>query len=134
MSHAARSMVVPWNSSSGIPSPAPSVAYPTVASPRAIVAMAGDGSRTPLVTDLRNERHPEEERDVTSAQGERIRVQRVGVEQPLEERRVREVAEQRAVAGRSEEHTSELQSHSDLVCRLLLEKKKKRKKVPELTN
>src|SRR5438132_4155741 len=26
--------------------------------------------------------------------------------------------------GRSEEHTSELQSHSDLVCRLLLEKKK----------
>src|SRR5438034_4733367 len=28
---------------------------------------------------------------------------------------------------RSEEHTSELQSHSDLVCRLLLEKKKKRK-------
>src|SRR5438132_6848066 len=29
------------------------------------------------------------------------------------------------VLGRSEEHTSELQSHSDLVCRLLLEKKKK---------
>src|SRR5947207_4098951 len=30
-----------------------------------------------------------------------------------------------AAAGpRSEEHTSELQSHSDLVCRLLLEKKK----------
>src|SRR2546428_10295083 len=28
-------------------------------------------------------------------------------------------------AGRSEEHTSELQSRSDLVCRLLLEKKKK---------
>src|SRR5260221_10371468 len=27
---------------------------------------------------------------------------------------------------RSEEHTSELQSHSDLVCRLLLEKKKTR--------
>src|SRR2546421_2403942 len=33
----------------------------------------------------------------------------------------------RAVAaGRSEEHTSELQSRSDLVCRLLLEKKKKK--------
>src|SRR5438132_5698892 len=29
---------------------------------------------------------------------------------------------------RSEEHTSELQSHSDLVCRLLLEKKKKTNK------
>src|SRR5690242_20943964 len=28
---------------------------------------------------------------------------------------------------RSEEHTSELQSHVNLVCRLLLEKKKKRK-------
>src|SRR5260370_16692266 len=30
--------------------------------------------------------------------------------------------------GRSEEHTSELQSHLNLVCRLLLEKKKKQKK------
>src|SRR5438034_3794327 len=29
-----------------------------------------------------------------------------------------------AFVDRSEEHTSELQSHSDLVCRLLLEKKK----------
>src|SRR5438034_11658531 len=29
-----------------------------------------------------------------------------------------------ALGRRSEEHTSELQSHSDLVCRLLLEKKK----------
>src|SRR2546428_10205977 len=31
---------------------------------------------------------------------------------------------------RSEEHTSELQSRSDLVCRLLLEKKKGREAVP----
>src|SRR5438034_5087103 len=31
---------------------------------------------------------------------------------------------QRLATNRSEEHTSELQSHSDLVCRLLLEKKK----------
>src|SRR5947207_6149492 len=31
---------------------------------------------------------------------------------------------QPAMKARSEEHTSELQSHSDLVCRLLLEKKK----------
>src|SRR5947207_11163397 len=31
-----------------------------------------------------------------------------------------------ATSVRSEEHTSELQSHSDLVCRLLLEKKKKK--------
>src|SRR5260221_9967015 len=34
---------------------------------------------------------------------------------------------------RSEEHTSELQSHSDLVCRLLLEKKKTRKRMLTLT-
>src|SRR5438105_11462373 len=33
----------------------------------------------------------------------------------------------RAVDGRSEEHTSELQSRVDLVCRLLLEKKKNKK-------
>src|SRR5438034_4147045 len=32
---------------------------------------------------------------------------------------------------RSEEHTSELQSHSDLVCRLLLEKKKIKKSEEE---
>src|SRR5260221_2286843 len=31
----------------------------------------------------------------------------------------------RGCCNRSEEHTSELQSHSDLVCRLLLEKKKR---------
>src|SRR2546427_4514541 len=33
-------------------------------------------------------------------------------------------------AARSEEHTSELQSQSNLVCRLLLEKKKKTKHAP----
>src|SRR5579875_1284558 len=33
---------------------------------------------------------------------------------------------------RSEEHTSELQSHSDLVCRLLLEKKNRRYAKAEL--
>src|SRR5437773_2062336 len=34
------------------------------------------------------------------------------------------------VCSRSEEHTSELQSHHDLVCRLLLEKKNTRAMVP----
>src|SRR5688572_32410008 len=34
-------------------------------------------------------------------------------------------------SSRSEEHTSELQSQSNLVCRLLLEKKKKKKKKPK---
>src|SRR5690242_21960864 len=38
-------------------------------------------------------------------------------------------AEGRAREQRSEEHTSELQSHVNLVCRLLLEKKKKQTKV-----
>src|SRR2546428_9880163 len=33
----------------------------------------------------------------------------------------------RTIANRSEEHTSELQSRSDIVCRLLLEKKKSHK-------
>src|SRR2546430_3999740 len=36
-----------------------------------------------------------------------------------------------APAARSEEHTSELQSQSNLVCRLLLEKKKKQQHTPE---
>src|SRR2546427_6402760 len=35
---------------------------------------------------------------------------------------------------RSEEHTSELQSQSNLVCRLLLEKKKKKKTTKKTTN
>src|SRR2546430_8285734 len=35
-------------------------------------------------------------------------------------------------ARRSEEHTSELQSQSNLVCRLLLEKKKKKKKTHKI--
>src|SRR5260370_7468199 len=36
--------------------------------------------------------------------------------------------------GRSEEHTSELQSHLNLVCRLLLEKKKKKYKQARPSN
>src|SRR5438046_449366 len=45
-------------------------------------------------------------------------------EQP--EQRAEVLAEPLRVAGRSEEHTSELQSLTNLVCRLLLEKKKKK--------
>src|SRR5436190_7290753 len=41
-------------------------------------------------------------------------------------RRPRTSRPRRLTRRRSEEHTSELQSHSDLVCRLLLEKKKQR--------
>src|SRR5690242_21409566 len=39
----------------------------------------------------------------------------------------REISIRRSHTNRSEEHTSELQSHVNLVCRLLLEKKKKKK-------
>src|SRR5450432_2778086 len=47
---------------------------------------------------------------------------------PLQQVRRRAALDQQAcdLAQRSEEHTSELQSRSDLVCRLLLEKKKKK--------
>src|SRR5688572_31151174 len=40
----------------------------------------------------------------------------------------------RIFVARSEEHTSELQSQSNLVCRLLLEKKKKKKKKKKKQN
>src|SRR5437773_6298059 len=39
----------------------------------------------------------------------------------------------RPTGSRSEEHTSELQSHHDLVCRLLLEKKKNKNKATNNT-
>src|SRR5699024_12415606 len=39
-------------------------------------------------------------------------------------KRVPDIAPSQVFPGRSEEHTSELQSRFDLVCRLLLEKKK----------
>src|SRR5690349_21974563 len=51
------------------------------------------------------------------------------VEERLERRGARVLARRAAeplADGRSEEHTSELQSRRDLVCRLLLEKKKKK--------
>src|SRR5260221_9298920 len=46
-----------------------------------------------------------------------------GINERRSNARIRE-SSSRGLKGRSEEHTSELQSHSDLVCRLLLEKKK----------
>src|SRR5438132_7378395 len=56
----------------------------------------------------------------------RQRVELVRLAEALE-LAVRRVVGRTSLA-RSEEHTSELQSHSDLVCRLLLEKKKINKK------
>src|SRR5438034_7270352 len=48
------------------------------------------------------------------------------IERSMSEHGVRPIERLRRLGLRSEEHTSELQSHSDLVCRLLLEKKKKK--------
>src|SRR5436190_24242130 len=56
--------------------------------------------------------------DIDGGQGEKVRA-------PFADASLVKVPGER---GRSEEHTSELQSHSDLVCRLLLEKKKKKQK------
>src|SRR5438034_7994407 len=50
-----------------------------------------------------------------------------GVVERLLKSGIAEISQGAVVVFRSEEHTSELQSHSDLVCRLLLEKKKKKK-------
>src|SRR2546430_7652453 len=52
-----------------------------------------------------------------------------GVVAPDAEKLLREILDgnRGVLAFRSEEHTSELQSQSNLVCRLLLEKKKKKK-------
>src|SRR5690349_5285934 len=54
--------------------------------------------------------------ELRQAEGERLQLQS----------REQELARERAHLERSEEHTSELQSRRDLVCRLLLEKKKKK--------
>src|SRR5688572_32204096 len=49
-------------------------------------------------------------------------------------RRLPDRLKQLVVDERSEEHTSELQSQSNLVCRLLLEKKKEKKKINRASN
>src|SRR3989442_8486103 len=51
--------------------------------------------------------------------------------EPEKVTRVQATGFQRVLPGRSEEHTSELQSRPHLVCRLLLEKKKKHKLIDE---
>src|SRR5688500_1332683 len=65
--------------------------------------MRGDGSpgrrRAPLPESIWEESHSEEGRDVRAALRERGLVERLGVEQALEEGRTGEVAEQRAVPG-----------------------------------
>src|SRR2546427_6503754 len=62
-------------------------------------------------------------RDVDLVEVLRVRALLLGLRPRVERRRERR---RLAVDVRSEEHTSELQSQSNLVCRLLLEKKKKK--------
>src|SRR5260221_3860689 len=56
-------------------------------------------------------------------EGPAIEFVRSRIPDPSAEQRDRECGSGQILSPRSEEHTSELQSHSDLVCRLLLEKK-----------
>src|SRR5438132_10415534 len=58
---------------------------------------------------------------------ERAAVAGGGIWRRVRHRRAQARARRLRHVPRSEEHTSELQSHSDLVCRLLLEKKKKKR-------
>src|SRR5260370_18706821 len=67
--------------------------------------------------------------------GAGFRVRHRGAREQLERRIVahRAVLDHATVAVRSEEHTSELQSHLNLVCRLLLEKKKNKAHIATAT-
>src|SRR5688572_31885760 len=59
------------------------------------------------------------------------RKRRPGAPRSMESYRQKSSVQDLIGDSRSEEHTSELQSQSNLVCRLLLEKKKKNKKSTE---
>src|SRR2546430_8244445 len=78
-------------------------------------AQAGGTQRMP-VADAGTDFHP-------PASGNLVQVKRPGALQHAEMNRIAGGPGQNL--NRSEEHTSELQSQSNLVCRLLLEKKKK---------
>src|SRR5688500_19354899 len=79
---------------------------------------SGDG-----LCAVRGQRDAERVRTVVAGDEAVIRRQRAGG--GAGEVNGARVARDRGVRGRSEEHTSELQSPCNLVCRLLLEKKKR---------
>src|SRR5438034_6446236 len=72
--------------------------------------------------------HEREIEGITGGTGQKAGARRIGLTRPEDALAGQDPRGRLVVppghAGRSEEHTSELQSHSDLVCRLLLEKKK----------
>src|SRR2546426_4434515 len=74
--------------------------------------------------DLRVRRPQESD----AASGRRVSHHHAGVDRPARVERLRRRVPDSA--RRSEEHTSELQSPCNLVCRLLLEKKKKQPSTP----
>src|SRR5688572_31763387 len=88
----------------------------------------------PYTTLFRSQQHPEESFHRSPLQRTQQRPQLTfseGFESPIDAALSRGLLDQRLVErahrlARSEEHTSELQSQSNLVCRLLLEKKKNR--------
>src|SRR2546430_8951957 len=78
---------------------------------------------TTLFRSIRGRRPPEEiagAESQTAAMHEKVADRELARDEGVVHRKARQV-----VDDRSEEHTSELQSQSNLVCRLLLEKKKK---------
>src|SRR5690242_20938607 len=83
----------------------------------------------PYTTLFRSLRH---RRRAAGARRGRSRADDDGAQQRPD--RPRADARRRELAARSEEHTSELQSHVNLVCRLLLEKKKKKTKTKHIAH
>src|SRR2546425_8545650 len=78
----------------------------------------------PYTTLFRSQ--PRDDRDQQEDDGQEAADERLDHHPPRQAELVLELPEH---VGRSEEHTSELQSLAYLVCRLLLEKKKKREKM-----
>src|SRR5690242_19658719 len=116
------------------PEPAKAAGAPSAAStngpsrpaPAAPAPQAKDETETETAPAGYGQR-PSNVTEISEGEGERVR------SSPL----VRKIAKENNVdlgqvpgTGRSEEHTSELQSHVNLVCRLLLEKKKRRDDAP----
>src|SRR5438034_5863340 len=101
-----------------IPAPPSSTLFPYTTlfrshGPHVVVDLVADVVRLVVVDEPHRARRREMQRDVRAVAHPVLAVVLVPAAEPD------------LVLPRSEEHTSELQSHSDLVCRLLLEKKKK---------
>src|SRR5438105_12322372 len=103
--------------------------------PDPFIFLERNGKRTLVLSDLeidRGRKQAEADEFVSFNQLER-EVQGKSKKAPPYEKILAHFLRKRGVRStRSEEHTSELQSRVDLVCRLLLEKKKKKKTINNL--